>query len=229
MPRRLPAGATDRLRGFTLIEIVIGLAVAGLVAVSAARGVGTLRALERDMRSRADEAATWTARRAAVSDWIGTTIAASMDEPFRLRLIDGARDSLPDDEVYLPSIWRSGAGPARAWVRLFIDRDSATTEEGLVAHIWMNEFSPSLGHGASGSDATAPEMAPATVRLELVPEARGLDFRALTVVDGGPAWVSRWASLEQLPYAIEMRIEGDSVPVAYRTPWLVALAPIPRW
>ena len=191
--------------GMTLIELMIGLALAGMALAAGVAAVGSVA----DHRRRAAEAAAEVEHAAAVRrrlvEWLAGARLAPEEGGPEFRGISGIRQGGADDE--LTFVTRTDAGPVQghAQVRLYVDRDSVTPERGLVAAVteWRG---------------TTPEE-----RLELVPGATGLTARYLSALSADPVWLPSWISSSVLPRAVELRVDGDSVAPLLRLPLLVAL------
>lgn len=195
-------------QGMTLVELVVGLAVAGMAL---AAGGAALHSLA-DHRRRALDAAASVEHAAAVRRRVVEWVAAARLSPDangpEFRGVAGLRPRGADDE--LAFVTRTDAAPVQGLVavRLYVDRDSATPERGLVAELreWR---------------AAGP-----TRRLELVPAATGMRARYLSAVSEEPVWLPSWISSSILPRAVELRVEAaspDSVPPLLRLPILVSL------
>lgn len=192
--------------GMTLLELLVGLAVTGLVL---AAGYGALASIS-DHRRRAagalDEAARAAAIRRTLTEWVaGARLAPDGDGPeFRgLDAVDSGRD---DDEL---AFWTTAAAAPDggvALVRLYVDRDPETAERGLVAE---------LGGWRGGT----------TERVELAPDARGLQVRYLSALSSEPVWLPGWISSTVLPRAVELRVTAapDSLAPLLALPVVAAL------
>lgn len=194
--------------GFTLIEVVAGLVAAGLVlAAGYAALTGVL-----DLRERAAQQVELASRAAAVrrviTQWLADAyLVPGGDGASAFVGIDRERAGVADDELSFltNSAWPFLPGMAR--VRLFIDRDGATPERGLVAE--LSAWSTAEGR-----------------RLELVPGAVGLDARYLFDGGGRLGWLPSWFSSVELPAAAELRIVAGSeeeLPALFRLPVLVLI------
>jgi len=191
-----------RQRGMTLLELVIGITVTGL-ALSA--GFGALATLS-ERRERMDEAmdvVTHAATlRADLASWIGGAHLLAEEGGPNFRGLDGVQGRLPDDELSFLTTAPTPLGTGETIVRLYVDRDSATLEQGLIA-----SFAEWRGRG--------------TARLELEPHVVGIDARYLSGVLGRPAWLSSWISSTLLPAAVEIKFvaaASDTLPPLLRLP-----------
>ncbi|HEX6369725.1 MAG TPA: prepilin-type N-terminal cleavage/methylation domain-containing protein [Longimicrobium sp.] len=192
--------------GMTLLELLVGLAVTGLVL---AAGYGALASIS-DHRQRAAGALDEAARAAAIRRTLTEWIAAARLEPdgtgpeFRgVDAVDAGRD---DDELTFLTGAAAGREGGVPVVRLFVDRDPATPERGLVAEL-------------GGWRGAARE------RVELAPAARGLQVRYLSALSRDPVWLPGWISSTVLPRALELRVDAapDSLPPLLALPVAAAL------
>lgn len=170
-------------RGFTLLEMTVALAIAGL-AVSA--GYAALAGVA-DRRDDAEAAVrrveAGAAGRTEIRRWLE---AARVVGPM-FRGTDRGGTDAPDDAVEFLTEARTPVDARYSIVRLFIDRDPRTPERGLVA-----SFEPWRGSG--------------TVRMELVPDASGLDVWYSSDHAGGARWIPTWLSASTLPRAVSLRV-----------------------
>lgn len=192
--------------GMTLLELMVGLAIMGSAL---AAGYGAFAGVA-DQRERAVKAMDAAAREALVRrtivEWLrGARLTVDEGGP-PFSGLDGTHGAGPDDELSFLTTAPTPAGSGEAMVRLFIDRDKETLEEGLVAVIgeWR-------GTGAE--------------RIELVPGATGLDARYLFGFRGH-RWLPSWISTSVLPLGVELVVTGESpeaVPPLLRHPIRVAI------
>lgn len=194
--------------GMTLLELVVGLAIVGM-ATSAGYAAFVTAA---DQRERAAEALAEARQDAAVRqllvDWLrGARLTVEQAGPSFTGL-DGTHDGWPDDELRFLTTVPAAPDAGEAIIRLYIDRDEATPERGLVADV------------AEWRGTTRR-------RVELAPAATGLGIRYLTGVSGATRWLPSWISTSVLPRGVELMVEAeapDSLPTLLRRPVLVALA-----
>ena len=196
--------------GFTLLETVIGLTVTSLAL---AIGFATLGFIY-DRNEPVDQAAALALQgantRTLICRWLGQA---------RLRARDGGgaffhgvnreEKGLPSDEIVFPTIAATPLGVRRTVVRLYIDRDMATPQRGLVAEL-TERF------------ADQPHL------VELVPEAGTLDIRYFFPLRGGGGeWVESWApGMDHLPRAVELVLGSnppDTLPTVLRYPIRIVL------
>ncbi|MGH7517992.1 MAG: type II secretion system protein [Gemmatimonadales bacterium] len=195
-------------RGMTLLELVVGLTIAG-VAVSA--GYGALASItdQSERAARAADGATAAAgKRRLLLRWIeGARLDVERAGP-TFRGLDGVHDS-PDDELTFLTTAPTEASSGRTVVRLYVDRDTLTPERGLTAEL---------------SNWPRPER----TRIEIDRAVGGLDCRYFTRMLGAAEWLPSWISGTVLPLAVEIRLlpaPGDSLPPLLRLPLLVPLEP----
>lgn len=193
--------------GMTLIELVVALVVAG-AAVGAAHAV---LASMLDHRARADEVLRASSRAAVqrhvLQEWLaGARLIADESAP-GFRGMDGVFGRMPDDEISFITLASTPIDAAATAVRLYIDRDDATSERGLVAHL------------AEWRGLT-------TQRLEIDPRIMGLELRYLTAVAGERRWLPGWISSSVLPLAVELRMvpaSGDTLLPISALPIIISL------
>ncbi|HEX6616913.1 MAG TPA: prepilin-type N-terminal cleavage/methylation domain-containing protein [Gemmatimonadales bacterium] len=195
-------------RGMTLMELVVGLTVAGLaLAMGAAALTGAT-----DQRARAEAAVSATARIAAerrqLAAWVaGAKLTPDGDGP-PFRGLDGTDGDLPDDELTFLTGARVSGERGPTVIRLLVDRDSATPEQGLTAELRQ------LGPGRR------------VARIEIEPAAASLDLRYSTRMLGRTEWLPSWISSTVLPSAVEISLgarPGDTLPGLLRLPVLIPL------
>lgn len=196
---------THRRAGFTLLELVVALAVSGMaMGAGYAALAGAIdrrdalleetRALERRMVART-----------MLEEWID---GARLD-PLRMtpsfRGLDLERAGVPDDAFTFLTGARTPLGVARTAVTLRIERDSSGSSRGLVAEL--------LDWDGGRSQ-----------RVMLVPGAEALEVRYLSGLSGEEPWLGSWISASMLPAAVELtlgRAPGDTVASLLDLPILV--------
>lgn len=193
--------------GFTLVELLVALTVAG---IALAAGFGALASLQ-DRSEHALDATTaaleGAATRELLVDWITGARRGDgeLGESFEGR---SARDhGLPGDELLFPTTGRTPVGGASAFVRLYLDLDPATPERGLVAELL-------------GRVMDEPR------RVELAPQATGIEILYRPDVDGPVEWAPSWEGQDALPRALEIRLADrpeDPLPPLLAYPIRVAL------
>ncbi len=193
-------------RGFTLIELAVALALAGLVALVA---LGTLRvAADASTRLRADEhvALASLAARGTLEGWLHAATVLDGSVAFagvHRRGIEGARDELAFAVLDGGPLY-----PGPRHVRLRVDDDAATRATGLVA-----EIRPLRGVGAPDTLVVAPDVA-------------GLRLRYRTTESGRARWQDDWHSVRELPAAVELRLvpaDGGALAPLLALPLVVPL------
>lgn len=189
--------------GFTLLEVLVALTLTGIVALLIHVGFGTTA----DLTAMVAERDSVTARSATVRQqilaWVGGAYVTGPDQP-SFSVSDGRSGTLHDDHLVVPTRSSGPFSDRPAVVRLRVEREGSTGR-GLIAEL--------AGHRPPGSSE----------RLELVPEATGLDVRVLYEMNQRREWFSGWNSLVQLPDAVELRLSGDSLPNLLRMPMLAVL------
>jgi prepilin-type N-terminal cleavage/methylation domain-containing protein len=194
--------------GFTLIEVLVGMTVAAIALMAGFAALTFVRdsavAAERVMQHSLSGA---TARTQLV-DWL---TGARLQGPNRAGVFDGLdaeTSGKADDQLILPTTARTPLRVRNSLVRLYIDRDTETPEQGLVAELWER-------------------LRDERKRVELVPQAEELDVHYLPSVAEATEWLPSWTGQDQLPRAVEIVITpvaGDSLPPLLRLPIRVTLA-----
>lgn len=191
----------------TLLELVVGLTVTGLVLTAGFGALGVLGDRRQAVEARATAEARVAAERQALVDWLaGARLVADEGGP-EFRGLDGVREGMPDDRITLLTTARTPLGQGDILITLYVDRDSATPERGLTA-------------------AFAEWRGTATARVEVDPRVAGLDLRYRLVGLYAPGWFPSWVSSTLLPAGIEVRLlpgPQDSLPPLLRIPILVPL------
>lgn len=185
--------------GMTLIELLVAMTIAG---IALAAGYGMLTTLL-DNRERLEETSKRAARSSALRhsliSWLeGALVARGANGP-RYRGIDGVRDDHPDDELTFLTSAPTPLGSPETIVRLFIDRDEETPEEGLTA-----QFTEYLGNRS--------------VTVELTPDVEGLDAEYFSRVLGADRWMPSWISSSVLPVGVRLTL--NAAPAADLPPLL---------
>lgn len=197
-------------RGMTLLELVIALAIVGM-AVSG--GYAALASVT-DQLERAGRATDATARDAAkrrtLIRWLeGARLDVEEAGP-TFRGLDGVYDDIPDDEITFLTSAPTDVSAGRTVVRLYVDRDSSTSEQGLTAEL-------SRWHATE------------VTRIEIAPDVEGLDCRFFSRTFGRAEWLPSWISGTVLPSAVEIElipVQGDTLPRLLGLPIFVALEPL---
>lgn len=177
--------------GFTLLEMVVALAVTGLAVSAAYAGLASLADARRTSRAASEPLAAAAARRRALTGWLRSAYFLFGST----HLQDGAtsRDAVsfavPDGGPLHP-------GPHR--VDLYVDLNPTTSARGLVAVL-----TPLRGASPGPPDTVV-----------LAPEATGAEIRYRVQERGERRWVVRWQGDDQgratLPDAIRVRLTATA-------------------
>lgn len=188
--------------GFTLLEVLIGLAVASLVLLSGMAALGTVSGYADRAEAAANDAVAGASQRALLVDWLaGARYRAPTGEQFEGMQQD--LDGIMQDLLFFPTTARTPIDGPYTAVGLYIDVDPETPERGLVAELTGSRL---------GEEAR---------RFEIVPEAASMDIRYLAAGDGLVEWVELWQGRNGLPRVIEITLTaapGDSLPLLLRYP-----------
>jgi prepilin-type N-terminal cleavage/methylation domain-containing protein len=218
--------AVRRSLGFTLIEIIVGLAVGGIVILAGFTALATVQDRSQHARVATTSALEGSTARATLVEWLATAQLQSteLDVRFegqnaqmtrgglvveaRFEGMDAQEQGLESDEITFPMRAPTPLRMPITQVRLYVDNDPATAERGLVADL-------------AGRLGEVPK------RMVLAPQAIALMIRYLPNVDGPVEWAESWVGQNQLPRAIELTLVDDPrepLPPLLRLPIRVAMA-----
>jgi len=195
-------------RGFTLIEVLVGLTVASLALLSGMAALGFIDERARHAEAALAHAIGGATQRALITDWLaGARARAVTGEQFEGMLEDFGQST--SSLLLLPTVAQTPLQGATTVVGLYIDTDAETPERGLVAEM------------------TGVRLGEEPRRMELVPEAGRLVIRYLTASDGTGewSWVDEWASQQAMPRMVELSLEpaaGATLPPLLQYPIRVA-------
>ncbi len=176
-------------RGVTLIELVVALAVSGIVLLAAHASLGVVVHGWQSARAARRTSAGGSAR-LVLADWLRAAVLSDSDATFVGR--SAFRDGRESDTVRF-IVSDGGAlypGPRR--VTLWVRDDPGALPRGLLAV--LAPWPPA--RGAATIDT-----------LVLAPDARALSARYLVAPKGREAWVDDWASRTELPRAVAVRVD----------------------
>lgn len=193
--------------GFTLIEVLVGMAVAALALTA---GFATL-AFVRDRAVQAEAsmvpAIAGATTRALLTEWVAGARLQAPGRGERFQGLDGEEQGEAADELILPTTARTPLSVGTTVVRLYVDVEDSTVERGLVAE--LTERAGDL-----------PK------RVELLPEVSGLEIRYLPNVEDASEWLPDWVDQSSLPLAVELSLSAtppDTLPALLQLPLRVAL------
>lgn len=194
-------------RGFTLMEVLIGLTVAALALTAGFATLGFLSDSDEPVDVASALALRGATTRNLLTEWLAEARYRVGRRGETFQGLDGEVYGTPADELIFPTTASTPLGVGTSVVHLYIDDDRDTAERGLVAAL--------------------TELATDEPRVvELVPEAGSLELRYLLPVEGTTGeWVDGWLS-NRLPGAIEMILRStgpDTLPPLLQYPLLVAL------
>jgi hypothetical protein len=189
------------------MEVLIGLTVAALALTAGFATLGFISDSDEPVDQASALALRGATSRNLLTEWLGEARYRSGRRGVTFQGLDDEVYGTETDELIFPTTASTPLGVGITVVRLFIDEDNNTAEQGLVAEL--------IEH---------PSDEPRLV--ELVPEAGSLVLRYLLPVEGTTGeWVDGWIS-NRLPQAIELtlgRNRSDSLPPLLRYPLLVPL------
>jgi prepilin-type N-terminal cleavage/methylation domain-containing protein len=194
--------------GFTLIEVVVGLTVGGIVLLTGFAALGSVQDRSEHAAAATTAALEGATARATLIDWIAAAIINANALQVGFEGSDAREQGLISDELRFPTEAPTPRRVPTTAVRLFLDVDVNTAERGLVA-----EFVGMLGEQPR--------------RLEIAPEAVGMSIRYLPISDTPVEWAESWIGQNQLPRAVEVILEdapGEPLPPLLRFPIRVPLA-----
>lgn len=176
--------------GFTLVEVIVGLAVGGIVLVAGFTALATVQDRSLHAREATTHALEGATARALLVEWLATaTLTASVIQT-RFEIVNGRLLGLTWDEITFPTRARTPLRTPVTGVRLYVDTDPMTPETGLVAEL-------------VGSLLMEP------TRMEIDPRVTGLLIRYLPVGEGPMEWVGSSGGPEAFPGAVRVAaVEG---------------------
>ena len=199
-------------RGFTMVELLVALAVAGLVVLAAYGVVGFATDASRRLRDGRREALSVVNSRATLAGWLrGATV---LDGAVPFVAVRRGSSERPLDEVTFAVEDGGPQHPGPHRIRLWVNREP-TRARGLVG-----ELTP-VRNGAFAAAET----------LSVVPgEAVGVRLRYRTRVQQREVWVSEWSSAKLIPDAVWVEVvdaAGATFGRATREGRVPALASLP--
>jgi prepilin-type N-terminal cleavage/methylation domain-containing protein len=170
--------------GLTLIEVVVAMSIASIVAVT---GYGAFAALsDQALRvTRAAPDARTANMRRVIADWLRSAMLIPGVDAASFRGIDDPLGEYPSDVIVFLTSAQTPLGTQPTLVRIYVDADSLTSERGLVATLeeWGGEQSQTL------------------VLDSLV---AGLDVRYRSSLLSEQRWLPSWVSTTVLPDAAQL-------------------------
>ena len=193
--------------GFTLVEVIVALAVGGIVILTGFGALATVRDRSEHAVAETSFMLEGATARATLIDWLGMARLQASELNAAFTGLDAVESGLPSDELTFPTRARTPLGTSTTVVRLLVDTDFETPETGLVA-----EFVGVLG--------AEPR------RMELVSKVTGMRIRYLPDVPGDVEWAESWVGQSELPRAIEISLDArpnDPLPALLALPIRVPL------
>jgi prepilin-type N-terminal cleavage/methylation domain-containing protein len=203
-----PEGTPEGQAGFTLVELVVGMAIGGIVLLAGFAALATLQDRSQHALAATTHALEGATARATLIEWISTARLQSSSLGMRFEGLDSRELGLPWDELTFPTPARTPLRAPVTVVRLYVDDDPMTPERGLVAEM---------------TDRVEAE----PIRMELLSQVTGMLIRYLPVADVPVEWTEGWSGQSQLPRALEITLfddPADPLPPLLRFPIRVALA-----
>jgi prepilin-type N-terminal cleavage/methylation domain-containing protein len=194
-------------RGFTLMEVLIGLTVAALALTAGFATLGFITDTNKPVDVASALALKGATTRNPLTEWLGEARYRLGRRGLTFQGLDDEVYGTETDEIIFPTTASTPLGVGTTVVRLFIDDDNDTPESGLVAEL-------------TELPADEPRV------VELIPEVGSLEIRYLLPIEGTTGeWVDGWIS-NRLPRAIELLLgptRYDTLPPLLRYPLLVPL------
>lgn len=187
--------------GFTLVEVIVALAVGGLVTLTAAATATTLPNLASSADARIGETLGAVAVRSQIRGWLVSSFATG-DSLFEGEFTGFDGTLAGADVLRFPLRNPDEASPGRAVLTLAVGAIGGP-EAGLVALI----------EPARGPIQTLP----------VAPAATGLEIQYLYFVSGSPRWYDGWQSRVERPAAVRLWLQGLGLPDLLRLPITVWL------
>lgn len=203
------AGISPVRCGFTLLELVVALSVAALAITAGFAALALMADRAQHMETATKTTLEGVAARDMLVTWLSGARVRSQTMNVFFQGVERETGGFPDDELILPTVAATHLN-APTTVRLYIDREPATPQRGLVAELWT-------------------ELDVEPVILEILPDAVGLAVSFLPET-GGEEWLTEWPARQVLPRAVELLVLGDgaeALPVAFQLPIRVPLEA--RW
>jgi prepilin-type N-terminal cleavage/methylation domain-containing protein len=194
-------------RGFTLMEILVGLCVAALALTAGFATLSFLSDREEPVDRAQAEALRGATTRSLLTEWLSEARLEAPNGGEIFQGLDAEHNGTPSDDLIFPTTASTPLGVGTTVVHLYIDQDHGTPERGLVA-----EFTERI--------SDEPRL------VELVPEVGAMEIRYLLPIERTVGeWVDTWVS-NQLPLAISVSLEAaapDTLPPLLRYPLLIPL------
>ena len=198
---------TTNARGFTLMEVLIGLTVAAMALTVGFATLGFMADTDEPVDRASALALRGATTRNLLTEWLSEVRYRQGRRGQAFEGWDSDDYGNPTDSIIFPTTASTPLGVGTTVVRLYIDEDTSTPEQGLVAAL-------------TELIADEPRI------VELVPEAGSLDIRYLMPLEGSIGeWMPSWLS-NVLPKAIELTLGPnriDSLPPLLRFPILVSV------
>lgn len=187
-------------RGFTLVEILVAVAITGLVALLLHRSLAELHRLGDRAAAARSRGAQSAAVRRQITSWLRGVYVDPMSGVIRFDGIDGVASSGGGDRL---AFWTTadgldGGGPSQVSL----------------------EIEPGVGLVAYVADRTM-SITPDPRRVVLAPGADRLEARYYVELGLERVWLPTWSSAVTTPVAVELRILGRDVAPLLRIPVLV--------
>ncbi|MGH7562777.1 MAG: PulJ/GspJ family protein [Gemmatimonadales bacterium] len=193
--------------GLTVLELLVALVILGAATTAGYQAFAALIDGRERAASRTREAMDPVVLRLQLTAWLRGAHLLSTGGGPPFRGLDGEFDGLPDASLSFLTNAETPAGTGETLVRLYVDRDEKTPEQGLTAEL------------SSWPDRK-------TTRLVLDSAVAGLRFEytSYAVLRGGsrPSWISSTLLPSEIEAELLLR-PGDSLRAVLRQPIRVAV------
>lgn len=206
-PRAGECATARRRGGFTLLEVLVGLAVGGVVLLA---GFAALAAVhDRSSHALAATQPTLEASvtRALLTEWLAGAQRISAEAGVAFTGEHGRDLGTDSDELVFPTRTQTPLGTGITGIRLRVETDPSAPHRGLLAELSFR-----------------PEDEPYVI--ELAPGVTSLRIRYRPNLDGIVEWTDSWVDQMEPPRAVELTFHSahaDDLPPLLRLPLRVAL------
>jgi prepilin-type N-terminal cleavage/methylation domain-containing protein len=188
--------------GLTLLELVVALTVTAMALAGGYAAFGTIADRREQVERSTDDVVRAAAVRRMLVAWLsGAHLTVDQTGP-SFQGLDGVHDHAPDDALTFLTTAATPLGARETVVHLYVARDSAGPERGLVAD--LTEW-PGTG----------------SKRVLLSSAVHGLDIAYISGVLGARQRLPSWISTSVLPAGLVLTLSaapGDSLPPLLRLP-----------
>lgn len=193
--------STARSAGFTLVEVVVALAIGGLVSLTAAVTAVSVPDIAGQAEARLIDVQRAAAVRGQLRRWLRASYASG-DSTYEARFLGVDGPEPGTDALQFPVVDPTATISGRASIVLAVRQD-AVGQSSLVA-----EIQPDIGEPRA---------------IQLARGVTGLEARYLYAVSTEPRWFAGWSSEVERPIAVRLWIHGADLDNLLRLPLTVWL------